>query len=105
MIEVERYLTNTLTGFNRLRRSIVPIKNEYDYILIECPSSLNIITSCALLDSDSCLTTLQPEIPSIRDLNKLLYKIDELRIDVNTNMSIEGTLFTLTNQRLPKTAI
>ncbi|WP_246164151.1 ParA family protein [Xanthovirga aplysinae] len=79
-------LIQSIAGFNRLKRVLTPVKNQYDYILIDCPPSLNIITSCAMVASNACLITLQPEISALKGLDKILSRIEEIREEINDEL-------------------
>jgi chromosome partitioning protein len=69
--------------------------DKYDYILLDCPPSLNALTSSALIASKSCLITLQPEISAVKGLNSLLDRIIEVRSSWNPSLEIDGIVFTM----------
>ncbi|MEN7550435.1 ParA family protein [Rapidithrix thailandica] len=100
LAEADMELVQTIGGFNRLNKVLRPVHKDYDYILIDCPPSLNIITSSAMVASTSCLITLQPEISAIKGLDKILTRIEKIQEEINDELRVEGIVFTLVNTRL-----
>lgn len=100
LAEADLELVQIIGGFNRLNKAIRPLRSKYDFILIDCPPSLNIITSSAMVAANSCLITLQPEIAAIKGLDKLLSRIERIREEINDGLQVEGILFTMVNKRL-----
>jgi chromosome partitioning protein len=93
-------LVQAVGGIQSLSRPLNSALPQYDYVLIDCPPSLNIFTNCALTASTSCLVTLQPEVSSIKGMNDLFGRIAEIQERVNYNLSVEGILLTLVDNRL-----
>lgn len=93
-------LVQEVGGVNRLRNALVPLLPQYDYILIDCPPALNIYTNSALVASHACLITLQPEASSMKGLNNLFERINQVRDDINYGLAIEGIVLTLVDKRL-----
>jgi len=93
-------LVNEVGGVNRLRNALAPLRSKYDYVLIDCPPALNIFTNSALVASQSCLITLQPEASSMKGLNNLFERITQVRDDINYELTVEGILLTLVDKRL-----
>ncbi|UZR98010.1 ParA family protein [Chondrinema litorale] len=100
LAEADLELVQNIGGFNRLNKVLRPIKDQYDFILIDCPPSLNIITSSAMVAADSCLITLQPEIAAVKGLDKILTRIGNIQEEINEKLRVEGIVFTLVNKRL-----
>lgn len=100
LADAEKELLNMIGGFNRLNKALKPLREKYDYILIDCPPALNILTSNAMVASDSCLITLQPEYSAVKGLDKVLDMAMQVRSDINSHFEIEGILFTLVDGRL-----
>ena len=84
----------------QLKRVIEPKLSEYDYILIDCPPALNIFTTSALIASDSCIVTLQPEIAALKGVKGLFDHIFQVQRKINSNLRIEGIVLTLVDIRL-----
>jgi chromosome partitioning protein len=68
---------------------------KYDYILIDCPPSLNKLTLSAMAASSSCIIPLLPEMSAVKGLNSIWGKIMEVRHDLNASLQIDGVVFTM----------
>ncbi len=79
----------------RLKMQILTIKNKFDYILIDCPPSLSIITLNAIVACDTVLIPLQCEFYSLEGLTQLNDTIKRVKTHYNPNLDIEGILFTM----------
>ncbi len=95
LAKAEIELIVSIGGVLRLKNKLSPLLHLYDYILIDCPPSLNALTSSALIASKSCLITLQPEISAVKGLNTLLDRIYEIRTNLNPALEIDGIVFTM----------
>lgn len=84
----------------RLANSLASIKNNYDYIFIDCPPSLNLLTLNALTVSDSVLIPVQAEYFALEGLGQLLNTINIVKKNYNSKLEIEGVLMTMFDQRL-----
>lgn len=82
-----------------LKENIEKISNNYDFILIDCPPSLNIITINALTASDTVLVPIQCEYFALEGLEQLLHTIGLVRDRLNTSLDIEGIVFTMFDAR------
>lgn len=82
-----------------LFEALESIKNDYDYLLIDCPPSLNMLTVNALVASDSVLVPIQCEYYALEGLTSLLGNIERIRKAVNTSLEIEGLLRTMYDGR------
>ena len=83
----------------QLKKQIDTIRNRYDYILIDCPPALGILTLNALSASDSVLIPIQCEFYSLDGVNLLLKTILRVQKGVNPNLEIEGVLLTMLDGR------
>jgi len=83
-----------------LKEKIAPIRDNYDYILIDCPPSLNILTVNALTAADSVLIPIQCEFYALEGLAQLLYTIKLIRERLNEHLTIEGIVFTMYDSRI-----
>lgn len=79
----------------RLKMQLLPIKNSFDYILIDTPPSLSLITLNALVSCDSVLIPIQCEFYSLEGLVQLTDTIKRIKDGYNPGMYIEGILFTM----------
>ncbi len=80
--------------------AINKIKNDYDYIIIDCSPSLGLITVNALTAADSVIIPVQCEYFALEGLGKLLNTIKIIQSNLNTGLSIEGILLTMYDKRL-----
>ncbi len=84
----------------RLKMQILSCKHEYDYIFIDCPPSLSLITLNGLVAADSVLIPLQCEFFSLEGLSQLREIIRHVKASDNPSLEIEGLLFTMFDPRL-----
>ncbi|PIP13916.1 MAG: hypothetical protein COX48_02940 [bacterium (Candidatus Stahlbacteria) CG23_combo_of_CG06-09_8_20_14_all_34_7] len=83
-----------------LKHALAPILNRYEYILIDCPPSLQILTLNALVAANSILIPVQAEFYAVEGLAKLLSTINSVRQEMNDDLEIEGVLITMYDSRL-----
>lgn len=83
----------------RMRNALDAVKDDYDYIFIDCPPSLNLLTVNALAASDSVLVPMQCEYYALEGLTALMDTIQKLASVVNPNLKIEGVLRTMYDPR------
>lgn len=83
----------------RLSQVMVAIKHNYDYILIDCPPSLNMLTINSLVAADSVLIPMQCEYYALEGLSGLMETIDLLKRSIKPNLHIEGLLRTMHDGR------
>ena len=95
--EVE--LTNLMARETRLKDAFGDVKDEYDYILIDCPPSLGLLTINAFTACDSILIPVQSEYYALEGLSQLLNTIKLVRKHFNSALKIEGVLLTMYDKR------
>lgn len=83
-----------------LKRAIEEVKDSYDYVLIDCPPSLGLLTLNSLTASDSVLIPVQCEYFALEGLGQLLNTINIVKKHFNKDLAIEGVLLTMFDQRL-----
>jgi chromosome partitioning protein len=99
MTAAEVNLMRTDNAEQRLKNSIASIKDEYDYVLIDCPPALNMLTLNALVASDGVIIPMQCEYYALEGLTALMDTIEQVRSSVNPNLKIEGLLRTMFDPR------
>jgi chromosome partitioning protein len=83
----------------RLRRSLEQIKSDFDFIFIDCPPSLGLLTINSLVAADSVLIPLQCEYYALEGLSNLLNTIKLVKTRLNPNLILEGILLTMFDKR------
>ncbi len=83
-----------------MARALHPIRDKYDYLLIDCPPSLSLLTLNALTASDSVLIPVQCEYYALEGLGQLLNTINIVKKHLNPKLDIEGVLLTMFDGRL-----
>ncbi|MEM1486089.1 AAA family ATPase [Oscillospiraceae bacterium PP1C4] len=84
----------------RLKSALVKLKANYDFILIDCPPSLGIITLNAFTASDTLLIPIQCEYYALEGLSQLIATLRQVKRLYNPNIDIEGVLLTMYDSRL-----
>jgi chromosome partitioning protein len=84
---------------HRLRQALSTVRDRYDFILIDCPPALNMLTVNALVASDSVLIPMQCEYYALEGLTSLLKTIEDIKKAANPKLRIEGLLRTLYDGR------
>lgn len=92
-------LVPTISREVRLKKSLQVIRDRFDYIIIDCPPSLGILTINSLTASDSVLIPIQCEYYALEGLSQLLNTIRLVQKHLNTHLQIEGVLLTMLDAR------
>jgi chromosome partitioning protein len=82
-----------------LKKALTPIKENYDFIIIDCPPSLNMLTVNALTAADSVLVPIQCEFYALEGLSQLIHTINLVKKRLNPTLDIEGVVFTMYDAR------
>ena len=83
-----------------LKNAVVPVKGNFDYIIIDCPPSLGIITTNALTLADTILVPIQCEYYALEGLSQLMSTVRRVKRMYNPHLDIEGVLLTMYDGRL-----
>jgi len=100
LVAIEIELVDKENREYKLKEALEEVKQEYDYILIDCAPSLGLITLNALVAADSVIIPIQCEYFALEGLGKLLNTIKSVQKIHNTNLDIEGLLLTMYDSRL-----
>ncbi|HEX6593324.1 MAG TPA: AAA family ATPase [Bacillota bacterium] len=92
-------LVPTISREVRLKNSLEKLKGNYDYIIIDCPPSLGLLTINALTTSDSVIIPVQCEYYALEGLSQLLNTVRLVQKHLNTELEIEGVLLTMLDAR------
>ena len=83
----------------RLSEILAPVRSSFDYILIDCPPSLDILTVNALIAADSVLIPIQCEYFALEGVSALVATLQEIRRAANPGLELEGVLLTMFDER------
>ncbi|MAM17810.1 MAG: AAA family ATPase [Bacteroidota bacterium] len=100
LVAIEIELVDQENRESMLRKVIEPLKNQYDFILIDCAPSLGLLTLNALTAADSVIIPIQCEYFALEGLGKLLNTIKSVQKIHNNKLDIEGLLLTMYDSRL-----
>lgn len=82
-----------------LKNEVDYVSTEYDYILIDCPPSLNMLTINSMTTADSVLVPIQCEYYALEGLSQLIYTINLVKERLNPELDMEGVVFTMYDNR------
>ena len=82
-----------------LKKEMDYIKDEYDFIIIDCPPSLNMLTINSMTTADSVLVPIQCEYYALEGLSQLIHTINLVKERLNPNLEMEGVVFTMYDSR------
>ena len=85
---------------SRLKAALSPVTDDYDYILIDCPPSLGILTINALVCADGLVVPMQCEYYSLEGLSQLMLSVKQIKKRYNPKLQLTGILITMYNGRL-----
>jgi len=83
----------------RLRKALDPVRGEYDFVLIDCPPALNMLTVNALVAADTVMIPMQCEYYALEGLTALLETVEKIRRYLNPELRVEGLLRTMYDPR------
>ena len=82
-----------------LKNEVDYVKDEYDYIIIDCPPSLNMLTINAMTTADSVLVPIQCEYYALEGLSQLIHTVNLVKERLNSRLKMEGVVFTMYDSR------
>ncbi|HIF54478.1 MAG: ParA family protein [Methylococcales bacterium] len=95
----EIQLMNAISRERRLADALLQVQDQYDYILIDCPPSLNMLTLNAMVAANSLLIPMQCEYYALEGLSALLSTMKSIQDRINPNLHLEGILRTMFDNR------
>lgn len=96
----ELELAETENRFSALKKALAPLVMEYDYIIIDCPPSLGLLSLNALVASDTLIVPLQCEYYALEGLSQLVSTVRTVKQNYNEHLELEGIIFTMYDNRL-----
>ncbi len=100
LVGAEIELVNEMAREYRLSKGLESLKAEYDYVFIDCPPSLGLLTVNALAAADTVLIPIQCEYYALEGLTQLLNTVRLIQKNLNRNLTLEGVLLTMYDRRL-----
>jgi len=83
----------------RLREALMPIRASYDYVIIDCPPALGLLTLNGLVAADSVIIPMQCEYYALEGLSALMETVERIRASFNPNLTVEGLIRTMYDPR------
>jgi len=99
LVGAEIELVNEPSREHRLRGALEPVRDRFDFIFIDCPPSLSLLTVNALTASDSVLVPMQTEYFALEGVSELLETVDRVRGAFNPGLTVEGIVLTMYDDR------
>jgi chromosome partitioning protein len=100
LVGAELEMINLAGREQKMKEALMKVKDNYDYVIIDCSPSLGLITVNALVAADSVLVPVQCEYFALEGLGKLLHTIRLIQSKLNTELEIEGILLTMYDLRI-----
>ena len=82
-----------------LKNEVDFVKDDYDFIIIDCPPSLNLLTINAMTTADSVLVPIQCEFYALEGLSQLIHTVNLIKERLNPDLEMEGVVFTMYDSR------
>ncbi len=83
----------------RLREAIAPLRDRFQYIVLDCPPALDLLTLNALVAADSVLIPMQAEYFALEGISELMDTVERIRVELNPGLEIEGVVLTMLDER------
>lgn len=99
LVAIERELIDAEDRALRLRRALEAVADDYDYVIIDCPPSLGVLTINALTAADYVLVPLQCEYYALEGLSQLVGTIERVKASLNPELRLHGVLLTMFDRR------
>lgn len=99
LIGAEIELVSAFARETKLKTAVIPIKDKFEYIIIDCPPSLGLLTVNALNVADSFIVPMQTEYFAMEGLSQLLHTVKLIKTSLNPKLELEGILLTMYDGR------
>ena len=99
MAGAEVELVSMMSREQRLKEQLLKIKDQFDYIFIDCPPSLSMLTINAMTTADSVIVPIQCEYYALEGLSQLIHTVELVKDRLNSKLEIEGVVFTMYDAR------
>ncbi|MEP6800398.1 MAG: ParA family protein [Acidobacteriota bacterium] len=99
LVGAEIELVNEPDREHKLRVALEPVRNRFDFVLVDCPPSLSLLTVNALSASDSVLIPMQTEYFALEGVSELLETVERVRASFNPVLTVEGIVLTMYDER------
>ncbi len=83
----------------RLRHALEPLRDRFEFIVLDCPPALDLLTLNALVAADTVLIPMQAEYFALEGVTELLDTIDRIRVELNRGLAVEGVVLTMFDER------
>jgi chromosome partitioning protein len=83
----------------RLRHALEPLRSRFDFIILDCPPALDLLTLNALVAADAVLIPMQAEYFALEGVTELLDTIERIRVQLNPTLAVEGVVLTMFDER------
>ncbi|MGC2112587.1 MAG: ParA family protein [Candidatus Korobacteraceae bacterium] len=83
----------------RLRHALQPLRDRFQFLVLDCPPALDLLTLNALVAADTVLIPMQAEYFALEGVTELLDTIDRIRVDLNRGLAVEGVVLTMFDER------
>lgn len=100
LVGAEIELVSMMSREHQLKKTLQPLKNEFDFIVIDCPPSLGLLTINVLTAADSVIIPIQCEYFALEGLGQLMNTINLVQENLNPELKVEGVLLTMFDGRL-----
>lgn len=99
LVNTEMTITNVMSRETVLKQYLATVKKSYDYILLDCPPALHMMTLNALSAADGIIIPTQTELLSVKAIAELLDTIKQVKRNINPQLKIDGILPTMVDER------
>ncbi|GAC1336524.1 MAG: AAA family ATPase [Myxococcales bacterium] len=99
LVGAELELVSVMARESRLQKALASLRGEFDYVILDCPPSLGLLTINALVAADRVLVPLQCEYYALEGLGSLLRTIELIRANLNRELELDGVLLTMFDAR------